>query len=97
VCVEARGRVLEEGLASSRGWSSEPPLECRCKFLRKLSPRRPEGRLLGETGDKAEAATVGAAGAGAVYITAATRRGCAALRTRGLIPRLLCEWSFDNV
>ena len=69
VCVDARGRVLD-GLESSRG-SSEAPLECRCRFLRKLKPRRPEGRGTGEFVDKTVEATVGAAGAGAVYITAA--------------------------
>jgi hypothetical protein len=65
VWVDARGR---DGLESSRG-SSEAPLECRCRFLRKLRPRRPEGR--GDVGfvEIAVAATVGAAGAGAVNIT----------------------------
>lgn len=69
VCVDARGRVLD-GLESSRG-SSEAPLECRCRFLRKLKPRRPEGRGIGEFVDTTVEATVGAVGAGAVYITAA--------------------------
>jgi hypothetical protein len=73
VWVEARGR---DGLRSSRE-SSVAPLECRCRFLRKLRPRRPEG--LGEAGlgGRAVAATVGAAGAGAVNITERGRRqGC---------------------
>jgi hypothetical protein len=74
VCVEARGRVL--GRASSRA-SSEAPLECRCRFLKKLKPRRPDGRGEGEFGERGVAATVGAAGAGAVNITEAaqTRTG----------------------
>jgi hypothetical protein len=71
VCVEARGRVLD-CLASSRGSSAVPP-ECRCRFLRKLRPRRPEGRGVGELVDMAVAATVGAAGAGAVNIRGAAQ------------------------
>jgi hypothetical protein len=71
VCVEARGLVLG-GLASSRGSSAVPP-ECKCRFLRKLRPRRPEGRGVGEFVDMAVAATVGAAGAGAVNITEAAQ------------------------
>jgi hypothetical protein len=71
--VDARGRVLG-GLASSRA-SSAVPLECRCRFLRKLKPRRPEGRGVGEFVDMAVAATVGAAGAGAVNITGAAQTG----------------------
>jgi hypothetical protein len=63
VWVEARGR---NGL--SRG-SSAAPLECRCRFLRKLRPRRPDGRGDVGLGERAVAATVGAAGAGAVNIT----------------------------
>jgi hypothetical protein len=65
VWVYARER---DGLASSRG-SSATPLECRCRFLRKLRPRRPEGRGDIGLGEMAVAATVGAAGAGAVNIT----------------------------
>ena len=72
VWVDARGRVLE-GLASSRGSSSEAPLECRCRLRRKLKPRRPDGRLVEDMVDIAVAAVVGAAGAGAVYITAAAK------------------------
>lgn len=95
--MDARGRDLE-GLESSRGSrSSEAPLECRCRFLRKLRPRRPDGRLVDDMVDMEVAATVGAAGAGAVYITAAAEGWCAALLTRGSIPRPLCEWGFDNV
>jgi hypothetical protein len=79
VWVDARGRVLElECLGSSRASRSSewPVVECRCRFLRKLRPRRPDnGRLVDEweAMDSAVAATVGAAGAGAVYITAAAR------------------------
>jgi hypothetical protein len=72
VCVAARGRVL--GRASSRA-SSEAPLECRCKFLRKLRPRLPDGRGEAELGEIGVAATVGAAGAGAVNITEAAQTG----------------------
>lgn len=68
VCVEARGRVLECLGDSSRGSSAVPP-EWRCRFLRKLSPRRPDGRDTGEFGDIVVAVTVGATGAGAVNIT----------------------------
>jgi hypothetical protein len=71
VCVAARGRVLE-GLASSRA-SSAVPLECRWRPRRKLRPRRAEGRGEGELGEMAVAATVGAAGAGAVNITEAAK------------------------
>lgn len=72
VCVEARGRVFD-GRASSRA-SSEAPLACKCRFLRKLKPRRPDGRGEGEVGERAVAATVGAAGAGAVNITGAVAK-----------------------
>lgn len=71
VCVEARGRVFD-GWASRA--SSEAPLACKCRFLRKLKPRRPDGRGEGEDGERAVAATVGAAGAGAVNITRAVAK-----------------------
>jgi hypothetical protein len=66
VWVEARGLALEASRASSA-----PPGACRCRFLRKLMPRcRPVGRDEGECEvvEMAVAATVGAAGAGAVNI-----------------------------
>jgi hypothetical protein len=67
VCVEARARPGVLDVGSSRG-SSGVPAECRCKFLKKLMPRcRCVGRE-GELVDMAVAATVGAAGAGAVNI-----------------------------
>lgn len=65
--MDARGRVLG-GLGSSRG-SSEAPPACKCRFLRKLKPRRPDDGRVGEAAvERALAAAVGAAGAGAVYI-----------------------------
>jgi hypothetical protein len=73
VCVAARGLVLGDR-ASSRA-SSEAPPECKCRFLRKLRPRRPAGRGEGEFGERGVAATVGAAGAGAVNITEAAQTG----------------------
>jgi hypothetical protein len=91
VWVEARGR---DGLRSSRG-SSEAPLECRCRFRRKLRPRRPEGR--GEVGlvEMAVAATVGAAGAGAVNITESGADKGVLVGFR--LTSGLWQWGFDGV